>query len=406
MRLVVGFFALLVFVGTLATTQAQVATDADLIIMRLRTVCNGGQGSPLTIAFDIKPRAGLNPRNIGAYSIIMSYNNLKMTYTGLSQMYAAQYWPAAPIFKNDAYGAAARFVQHQRGTGSPLPLNNQYFTPSNDCASQPLNDGYFEILRFGFNILSSANGTVNFGIYQPLPYRGGLQYQTGGEVSAIWYSNLLNNGNDSTVQITNLLIPVELSAFTAVALPVGAAELHWTTESETSNHGFEVERGDGEHFERIGFVRGQGTVSTKTEYSFTDPGAEASARNGQVIYRLRQVDTDGTSAYSQMAVVMFAPATVALEQNYPNPVAMGETTMIPFGLAVPSTVTLAVYNMLGQRVATLTDAVAHEAGRYQIAWDGRTDSGLPAPAGVYVVRFNANLGGDIVAQTRQISIVR
>ncbi len=406
MRLVVAFFAVLLFAGTLATSHAQVATDADLIIMRLRTVCNGGQGSALTIAFDIKPRAGLNPRNIGAYSIIMSYNNTKMTYAGLAQMYAAQYWPAAPIFKNDSYGAAARFVQHQRGTGSALPLNSTYFTPSNDCASQALNDGFFEILRFNFNILSSANGTVNFGIYQPLPYRGGLQYQTGGEVSAIWYSNLLNNGNDSTIQISNLIIPVELSSFTATAVPGGAAELHWVTESETSNHGFEIERGDGERFTTIGFIEGQGTVTTKSSYTFTDSDAERAARNGQVIYRLRQVDTDGSAAYSQMAVVMFAPATVGLEQNYPNPVQQGEPTVIPYGLAVPSTVTLAVYNMLGQRIATLTDAVAHDAGRYQVAWDGRTALGTTAPAGVYFVRFNANVGGDIVSQTRQISIVR
>jgi hypothetical protein len=83
-----------------------------------------------------------------------------------------------------------------------------------------------------------------------------------------------------------------------------------------------------------------------------------------------------------------------LEQNYPNP--FNPLTTIRYGLPIASHVTLAVYNTLGQHVATLVDAV-EEAGYHDVRFDG---GGFAS--GVYFYRLRA---GDFV-QTKRLLILR
>jgi hypothetical protein len=73
------------------------------------------------------------------------------------------------------------------------------------------------------------------------------------------------------------------------------------------------------------------------------------------------------------------PIGFTLEQNYPNP--FNPTTTIPLVLAERSRVTVRVYNMLGQVVATLAQDQNYAAGRQQLRFDGSTFA-----AGIYFVR--------------------
>jgi hypothetical protein len=75
------------------------------------------------------------------------------------------------------------------------------------------------------------------------------------------------------------------------------------------------------------------------------------------------------------------PADIFLAQNYPNP--FNPTTTIQYGIPQPSSVTLAVYDMLGQKVSTLVDDDL-QAGDYSVEFDG---SGLAS--GVYLYRLMA-----------------
>lgn len=93
------------------------------------------------------------------------------------------------------------------------------------------------------------------------------------------------------------------------------------------------------------------------------------------------------------------PVTFALQQNYPNP--FNPETMIQYQLPVRVSVTLKVFNALGQEVRTLVQKV-QEPGVYRITWDGKDSRGKMLSAGVYLFQLQA---GDF-HMTRKMALVK
>ena len=81
------------------------------------------------------------------------------------------------------------------------------------------------------------------------------------------------------------------------------------------------------------------------------------------------------------------PARLQLGQNYPNP--FNPSTIIPYQLPAPTRVRLEVFNILGQRVATLVDGL-RPAGFHTTTWNATDASGRGVGSGVYLYRL---LGG-------------
>ncbi|WP_310393375.1 T9SS type A sorting domain-containing protein [Hymenobacter sp.] len=132
-------------------------------------------------------------------------------------------------------------------------------------------------------------------------------------------------------------LPVELTRFTAARQASGVA-LTWTTASEVNSAYFEVQRSaNGREFGVVAKAEARGTNSAPTAYSAVDAQAPA----GRLYYRLRQVDLDGTAAYSPVATVEGAEA-LAKAAPYPNPA----RTSIYFPAAAATA--YRVLNQLGQ----------------------------------------------------------
>ena len=93
------------------------------------------------------------------------------------------------------------------------------------------------------------------------------------------------------------------------------------------------------------------------------------------------------------------PDVFALDQNFPNP--FNSSTVISFNLPTFSDATLTVYNLVGQKVATLLDDT-RAAGTYTVRWDGRDDAGQTLASGMYLYRVRA----ETQAITRKLLILR
>ena len=92
------------------------------------------------------------------------------------------------------------------------------------------------------------------------------------------------------------------------------------------------------------------------------------------------------------------PQQVALGPNYPNP--FNPSTIIPFQLPTAMHVRLEVFNILGQRIATLVDG-EQSGGFHTARWDATDAAGQAMAAGVYFYR----LSGAGVHVTRRMVLI-
>jgi len=173
-------------------------------------------------------------------------------------------------------------------------------------------------------------------------------------------------------------VAVFVNGFYAEALDEGV-RLSWEVTSDEDITGFKIyraETGSG----AAELVNAEGLVPVG-EKEWVDDGARP---NREYEYTLGVVLSDGGEVLSQPAKVKTKTLVLALDQNYPNP--FNPTTTIGFTLPEKQHVTLSVYNVAGQRVATLVDRVMTE-GRKSVTWDGRTSRGGPVSTGVYFCRL-------------------
>jgi len=99
------------------------------------------------------------------------------------------------------------------------------------------------------------------------------------------------------------------------------------------------------------------------------------------------------------------PLQFTLEQNYPNPVIVGNTTQslqtaFRFVLPQASRAVLSLFDTLGRQVRVLANA-DFPAGDNILFWDGRAETGAALPAGIYFYRLRAGN----VEQVRKLALV-
>ena len=144
-------------------------------------------------------------------------------------------------------------------------------------------------------------------------------------------------------------------------------------------------------WEKIGFVQGHGNSNSPKEYSFMDKNLTGGTN---FVYRLKQIDNDGKYEYSKEVEVKVVPKDINLLQNYPNP--FNPVTEIKFTLPEAARVTLRVYNIIGQEVASLVNGI-EEAGFHSVKFEGSN-----LPSGTYIYRLQA---GSVV-QTKKMVLLK
>ena len=167
-------------------------------------------------------------------------------------------------------------------------------------------------------------------------------------------------------------LPVDWLSFTGTPGTDGI-ELNWEVAAERDNDYFRVERAAARGgWDDLGEVAGNGTRDSHAAFTFLD----ASPAAGENVYRIAQVDFDGTVNYSELITVDRRPASASLSA-YPNPV----TDRLVLTSASEQEVLPRVFDLRGQEVtrrigidrspATATLSVERlPAGVYLVHWGG------------------------------------
>lgn len=161
---------------------------------------------------------------------------------------------------------------------------------------------------------------------------------------------------------TDSNLPVELSVFTATQNNY-FINLYWKTETEVNNYGFEIERKYiyEKTWTKIDFVAGNGNSNSPKEYNYVDDLSSVSSV--EVVYRLKQIDTDGQYKYSHSILIYYASTIkdFALEL-YPNPF----NSMITLLMNVPmrNNIEISIYTVLGEQI--FNNTFENIVGKYEL----------------------------------------
>ncbi len=128
-----------------------------------------------------------------------------------------------------------------------------------------------------------------------------------------------NNGCTSTASVAFFLLgplPVELAYFYGEATEDKVVELHWSTIQEEINSHFEIEKSlDGNRFEVIGYLSGNGTTNEAQVYSYKDELPVS----GINYYRLKQIDYTGEFSFSEVIAIRLEHDSKLEYTLFPNP---------------------------------------------------------------------------------------
>jgi hypothetical protein len=176
--------------------------------------------------------------------------------------------------------------------------------------------------------------------------------------------------NNQSLVISNTL-PVKLKDFRA-QIAGQKVELSWTTLSENSTRYFVIEKSRGADYQPVDTIKATGHSSDHKEYRSYDH----SPSNGTSNYRLRIVDNNGSTQYSQVVPVFFEKTGVL--SLYPNPSSGIITVLHPAGTS-------------GDRVQVF-DTAGRQLYQQEVL-KGKTFTALnlqSLPKGVYHVSLKTN----------------
>ncbi|MFC1682605.1 choice-of-anchor D domain-containing protein [Candidatus Zixiibacteriota bacterium] len=259
--------------------------------------------------------------------------------------------------------------------------------------------GLQDMVQVDQNTTSSDNVWINLGRYE-------FVQGTLGFVEVIVDTAIIQPTPEDTVVVRADAIKL-LEAPTGVALSTFFAEaseeqvtVRWAMTEEYHLSKFNLYR-----LTQVGAIPrpedriNEKIIGGKSPYAFVDrqvlPGTT-------YFYWLEQIDETGTSTFHGPAIADLSglvPATYQLSQNYPNP--FNPETAIRYALPRDEKVTLAIFNIRGQRVKTLVDEPVR-AGHHKILWRGRDEADRPVASGIYFVQMQA---GDF-RQIRKLALIK
>jgi hypothetical protein len=254
--------------------------------------------------------------------------------------------------------------------------NMEVSIPWNSVTQGNETPSYFRIVMFHTNGNNGGSGAYVYGATPNNSNTPSDGYQTDATFRSWWGGYPVVSGVEPNTGSDNPL-PVEMTKLNIIKFS-DFIMLKWSTSTEVNNYGWEVERSKIDKstnkpavWQKIGFVKGSGNSNSPKEYSFVDKNA----LYGEYAYRLKQIDIDGTTSFSEELRVFVGNKPEVYDlKAYPNP--FNPTTTIRFSLPESGNVKLSIYDALGRFVETLVDD-QRDAGIYEFEYNAsKLSSGI------------------------------
>ncbi len=242
-----------------------------------------------------------------------------------------------------------------------------------------------------------TEGTV-VNVYEELFANGQLPSSSTQFRFALTGESRLQLGEFSFLRESNIL-PVELTSFTAVRVEEDVM-LEWVTASEENNSHFEVEVAIGDemfstgNFINLGRVYGQGTTVVESQYQFFDT---EKFKTGVRYYRLKQVDYDGTYAYTETIPVFFDVMPQLDIRVFPNPVSEGINPNVYFELEKSADVRFILSNARGEVLMRVEKFFEAGSNTFTILMNENWDPG------VYYLTASLGKNNDVAAKIVKVA---
>jgi hypothetical protein len=266
---------------------------------------------------------GLNMSTSGYYTFVMN----DAGYTSTNAKFYVGYTSAAPVDINSVSatpnigGTATVSITTSASLSAEEKIYVRYTTGSDFTSSTSL----VQVSMTG----TSGTATIpSFSVGQNVRYYVYSSTRTLSQLNANSESDrtmaTLRYNDNGGANYSYVALPVQLTGFFAKPEDHSVA-LSWWTATEHNNAYFDIQRStDSRNWEPIGRVAGKGTTMEPQSYTFMDE----KPRTGTNFYRLRQVDFDGASDYSQILQVEMGTAQIDFTL-YPNP-ATGDEVYLDF----------------------------------------------------------------------------
>ncbi len=245
------------------------------------------------------------------------------------------------------------------------------------------NNGAYDDFYTG-NVATASPTTTTIAVTVPGTYNGtetvNIRLRADDDAFAVGdFAGGRTNGEVEDYQALVVDLPVELLYFDAKLKDKNIGVLSWATENELNNAGYEVEHAlpttGTPVFEQIGYVDGAGTTSMQQFYTYEVPRLVS----GVHYFRLKQVDFDGTSTYTQIRALRVEETLV--QKLFPTLLHQGSNTVY-IQVEKDDNYKIEVLTTLGQVVESYTKEI--QSSNYhelRLATDRY-------PSGVYLIRVS------------------
>ncbi len=231
--------------------------------------------------------------------------------------------------------------------------------------------------------------------------------ETGGPSKVVLGERIISLGDIEALSDERFAVPVLIDEMDGVVSgqlelsfdPTKLKALDATTSDLTSDYLYAYNAQDGRlrlSFAGIESVEGSGRIA-EIIFESVDSGIETIGEIDLISAKLNEGLF--SVVISQFEGISDVPDSYSLYQNYPNP--FNPQTVIHYDLPVGSQVQLSVFNLMGQKVATLVDGY-RSVGSYSVVWDGKDDKGKNVASGVYLYRMET----DGFVRTRKLILMR